>query len=70
MTGIYLFGKDENGKRKPMEIEYLTQDERHASLKGRTAEELLGWIDALCKNIVHYEEFMVSEGYVKHEPEE
>jgi hypothetical protein len=70
MTGIYLFGKDKDGKRTPMEIEYLTQDERHASLKGKTAEELVGWIDALCDTINQCEEFIVSEGYVKHEPEE
>ena len=71
ITGIYLFGKDKDGKHHaPIEIEHLTIAERRDALGTRTPEELLNWIDALCKNIIQIENFLYSEGYERHEEEE
>ena len=65
MTGIYLFGKDKDGKRVPMEIEHLTRKELNASMEDRDNEELINWIATLCEVIVKAEDFLESEGYIK-----
>ena len=66
MTGAYLFAK-RKGRRVPIEVEFLTNEERKESFKDRTAEELLGWIDMLCDKIVETDEFLTSEGYERKE---
>lgn len=63
-SGAYLFGKDKHGKRQPIEVEHLTDEERHKQFIARPQEELIGWINMLCKTIVKHEEFLASEGYI------
>ena len=63
MTGAYLFGKDKDGKRVPMEIEFLTKEEREKAMAGRDEKELIGWIHMLCENIQKTEKFLLDEGY-------
>ena len=65
MTGAYLFGLNAEGKREPMEVEHLTDNERHDTFIGREPEELVQWINTLSRAIVSLEYFLASEGYVK-----
>ena len=67
MTGAYLMGKDKDGKRSPMEVEYLTSAERTEKLGERSPEEILRWLDLTCETIVKLEDFLASEGYSKDE---
>ena len=66
MTGAYLFSK-RKGKRVPLEVEFLTDEERNETFKDRKPEELISWINMLCKNIVDVDEFLKSEGYERKE---
>ena len=68
MTGIYLFGKDENGKRIPKEIEYLTREELDARFLTAEPEDILDFLDAVCKKLVEVEKFLADEGYVQSDP--
>lgn len=50
MTGAYLRIK-RDGEVKNIEVEYLTDEEREQKLGNRTPEELVRWINLLCKTI-------------------
>ena len=67
MTGAFLFGKGKDGKRTPVEIEFLTREERTKAMKGRSEEELIDWIHMLCNSIQEQEKFLIDEGYTKKE---
>ncbi len=64
MTGIYLFGKDADGKRIPKEIEYLTREELDARFLKSNQDDTLDFLEAVCSKLVEVEAFMKSEGYV------
>ena len=50
MTGAFLrFMRD--GMWMNIEVEYLTNDERKAALEGRSAEELLRWLNLVCHTL-------------------
>ena len=52
MTGAYLFSKNNpNNERKPTEVEYLTDEERHDVFIHRSNKELINWINMLCDSI-------------------
>ena len=58
MTGAYLFGKNKDGKTVPIEIEFLTKEERTKSMIGRSEDELIDWIHLLCKELKRVDEFL------------
>lgn len=51
MTGAYL-RVERQGKFYPIEVEFLTPEERRKLLVGRSEEELMRWMDMLCETIV------------------
>lgn len=64
MTGAYLRSKTETGS-EPVEVEHLSPEERRRHLKDRDPEEVMRWMDMLCKKLVETEELMLqleSEG--------
>lgn len=50
MTAAYLRAK-RDGKWQPLEVEYLTDEERLALFKDRSPEELIRWMNLLCKYV-------------------
>lgn len=63
MTGIYLFGKDANGKRAPIEIEHLTDAERADRFLKAGAEDALRFLHAICDKLIEMDEFLKKEQY-------
>jgi len=57
MTGAYL-RVQRAGKWQPVEVEYLTHEERAAQFLPRDKDELLRWINLLCDTLkaVHPED--------------
>ena len=54
MTGAYLMTKTDNG-HEPVEVEYLSKEERRRHLKSRNPEEVMRWMDLMCEKIVEAE---------------
>jgi hypothetical protein len=54
MTGAYLMA-ERDGERQPVEIEHLTDEERKEKLGDRGAEEILRWLDLVCKTLADVE---------------
>lgn len=48
MTGAYLLAM-RDGERKPVEVEFLTDEEIDEKFSTRTPEELVSWVKLLCK---------------------
>ena len=48
MTGAYLMA-ERDGERKPVEVEFLTDEEIDEKFLTRTPEELVSWVKLLCK---------------------
>lgn len=48
MTGAYLLAL-RDGERKPVEVEFLTDEEIDEKFSTRTPEELVSWVKLLCK---------------------
>jgi hypothetical protein len=48
MTGAYLLAM-RDGERKPVEVEFLTDEEIDEKFSTRTSEELVSWVKLLCK---------------------
>ena len=55
MTNMYI-RVQRDGKWQPVELEYLTKEERAEALSGKSAVWLLRCIDLLCKTIARGEE--------------
>lgn len=55
MTGAYLMA-ERDGKRVPVEIEHLTDEERLTKFAKMTPEEITGWVNFLCRFIRQCEE--------------
>jgi len=51
MTGAYLF-RVVDGKRVPIEVEYLTTEERQEIFKDRSVEEVINWLDLVCNTLI------------------
>jgi hypothetical protein len=47
---------ERDGKRAPVEIEHLTDEERLAKFAKMTPEEITGWLNFLCRFIRQCEE--------------
>lgn len=54
MTGAYLRVK-RDGSYEAIEVEHLTDDERREALGGRSAEELLRWLNLVCNKLSEIE---------------
>ena len=50
MTGAFLFA-NRDGERKPVEVEFLTDEEIDEKFLSRPSEDLVGWLKMLCKTI-------------------
>ena len=57
MTGAYLRVK-RNDKWTNIEVEYLTDEERFKLFKDRPRQEIIRWLDHVCKTLVEYENDM------------
>lgn len=55
MTEAYLM-TTRNGKRVPVEIEHLTDEERAAKFANMTPEEIVGWLNFLCRFLRNVEQ--------------
>ena len=65
MTGAYLFGKNKEGKKIPIEVEYLTTKERENIFKDKDNKELIAWIELLSNSLKDVSQFLKDEGYTK-----
>jgi hypothetical protein len=54
MTGAYLFAV-RDGKKIPIEVEHLTDDERTEKLKKRNKKEIMQWLNLVCKTLSEIE---------------
>lgn len=50
MTGAYL-RVQRDGKWQPVEVEYLTKEERLALFEKRSPVELCRWLDVVCETL-------------------
>ena len=57
MTGAYLRAK-RNGKWQPVEVEYLTDDERKEKFLSRDATEIIDWLNIVCRALVKAEKVL------------
>ena len=57
MTNAFLRIK-RNGKVENIEVEFLTTEERQEIFKDRTPEELLRWIDVVCRELEKLDELL------------
>ena len=60
MTGAYLFAV-RDGERKPVEVEFLTTEERKELLRTRSKEELFSWLELTCKVLREIDDLGVIE---------
>lgn len=51
MTGAYL-RVQRDGKWQNIEVEYLTNAERHEIFKDRHPEEIIRWMNIVCRTLV------------------
>jgi len=56
MTGAYFFAV-RDGKREPVELEFLTKEERLHKLSEQPAEFLLSCIELLCQSLQECDKF-------------
>lgn len=54
MTGAYLMA-ERDGKRQPVEVEHLTDEERKEKLGDRDTDDILRWLDLVCKTLADVE---------------
>jgi hypothetical protein len=54
MTGAYLMAV-RGGERQPVEVEHLTDEERKEKLGDRDTEEILRWLNLVCKTLADVE---------------
>ena len=50
MTGAYI-RVQRNGTYENVEVEYLTDSEREETFTYRTPEELINWLNLVCKEL-------------------
>ena len=44
-----------DGERQPVEVEHLTDEERKEKLGDRDTEEILRWLDLVCRTLADVE---------------
>jgi len=52
MTGAYFYREIE-GKSTPVEVEYLTTQERYEIFKDKDKDEIIEWLDLVCDTLIH-----------------
>ncbi len=60
MTGAYLM-TTRNGERVPVEIENLTDEERRQKFKQMSPDEIVGWLNFLCRFLRNVEQPAVTK---------
>jgi hypothetical protein len=60
MTGAYLRVK-RAGKWENIEVEHLTNEERIARFKTAPIDEVLGWLNAMCKTLAYISDSMEAQ---------
>lgn len=53
---------ERDGERQPVEVEHLTDEERKEKLGDRDTEEILRWLDLVCKTLADVENKYFEKG--------
>lgn len=59
MTGAYLMAVRDK-RRRPVEVEHLTNEERFEKFKDRPTEDIIVWLNLVCESLVRLEELYQS----------